>query len=361
MTKSSTARTHFPTSVPCAASAPGNRLSGWFALAAAAILLMPGLSRGGPVIFVSDFNPDPTYLGVHRFDGTTGALMPPNPFINYGSPEKSMVIGNTLYLGSLANGAIPRYDKNTGAFQGFITGGTVLGGAPARDGSALYVASGTVRKLDPANGNVLAEATPPFNVPWGVATEANDNLLVTTGWMGGGSAVYRYDEDLNFLGTVVAPGTVTGFDFASGIAVANDGSFYVTQSGFFHSGFGPPNTVVDHIFHFDQGGNLITDITDVAHGLNGTFDLAIGPDRNLYATVGGSDFTTGDFHILRFNTSTDQFMDVFASDPTIALAKTITFDFEVAAVPEPSTLASAGIAGLIGLGAAWRRRKRADA
>jgi hypothetical protein len=32
-----------------------------------------------------------------------------------------------------------------------------------------------------------------------------------------------------------------------------------------------------------------------------------------------------------------------------------------AAVPEPSTLASAGIAGLIGLGAAWRRRKRAAA
>jgi hypothetical protein len=33
--------------------------------------------------------------------------------------------------------------------------------------------------------------------------------------------------------------------------------------------------------------------------------------------------------------------------------------FQVAAVPEPSTLASAGIAGLIGCGVAWRRRRRA--
>ncbi|HEX8200452.1 MAG TPA: PEP-CTERM sorting domain-containing protein [Isosphaeraceae bacterium] len=318
-------------------------------------LLVPAPAWGSPMIYVSDFHPNPTFLGVHRFDGTTGAEPTPEPFINHGSPEKSMIIGETLYLGSLANGAIPRYDKNTGAFQGFITGGTVLGGAPARDGSALYVASGTVRKLDPATGAVTAETTPPFNVPWGVATEANGNLLVTTGWMGGGSAVYRYDPNLNLLGTVVPPGTVPGFDFAAGITVANDGSFYVTQSGAFHSGFGTPNTVVDHIFHFGPGGNLIADITDVANGLNGTFDVAIGPDGNLYATVGGSDFTTGDFHILRFNTATDTFMDVFASDPNIALAKTITFDFQVAAVPEPSSLALAGI-GLVLGGLAWRRR-----
>jgi hypothetical protein len=33
--------------------------------------------------------------------------------------------------------------------------------------------------------------------------------------------------------------------------------------------------------------------------------------------------------------------------------------FVAAAVPEPSTLASAGIAGLIGCGVAWRRRRRA--
>jgi hypothetical protein len=37
----------------------------------------------------------------------------------------------------------------------------------------------------------------------------------------------------------------------------------------------------------------------------------------------------------------------------------LTFTIDVAAVPEPSTFVSAGIAGLIGCGVAWRRRKRA--
>ena len=56
----------------------------------------------------------------------------------------------------------------------------------------------------------------------------------------------------------------------------------------------------------------------------------------------------------------DFLVDNFGGGPT-GLRVELSGTADVAAVPEPATLSSADVAGLMGLGIAWRRRRRTAA
>jgi hypothetical protein len=74
-------------------------------------------------------------------------------------------------------------------------------------------------------------------------------------------------------------------------------------------------------------------------------------DDGFAATINGT-FGPGSPIVFIYDTSPGDYE---------SFAFTVGIPVDVAAVPEPSTLASAGIATLIGLGVAWCRRQRAAA
>ena len=153
--------------------------------------------------------------------------------------------------------------------------------------------------------------------------------LLVTGWFGG-NAVYKVSPDLSSVSTLISDATLAshGISGDAGIAVSKDGSFYVCTDNANYS-----QAAV--ISHYDASGNFLDNISD-SH-FTGGFDIKIGPDGNLYATNTTS-FGSTPGCILRFDTTTDTFMDVFVTNTGGNGPEALFFD-SICAVSEPSSLA----------------------
>ena len=98
---------------------------------------------------------------------------------------------------------------------------------------------------------------------------------------GAGVAIVEYSPDLTtettFLSTVTT--ATIGLGFATGLTSDGSGNLWLADYQ------------ANEVFEFNPAGNLLRTITSSTY-LNSTFDLALGPDGNMYATDFGNNSVT---------------------------------------------------------------------
>jgi len=191
---------------------------------------------------------------------------------------------------------------------------------------------------------------------WGVAVNpANGDVIASANWAGPGEGVHvginEYDSSLHFIKFLVPYGD-HGLTHGAGITFAPDGSFYVVQGG-----NAVPLSPDAFVLHYAADGTYLDTLTAPAGFLNHAFQPAIGPDGNLYVSNQAGNC------VVRFNTTTQTFMDVFISASATAgngeeSAKTIFFTTNTIAqtAPEPASIFMA-LSGSVLLGG-WALRRR---
>ena len=307
------------------------------------------------ILYVTDYGNNI----LHRFDGATGALLSPDPFIsgaNANKGEQTLQVGNNLYMATDENN-IRRYDASTGALQAtYGLPGAI--GVTSAGGNNLYVSGygGDLKKIDGLTGSVLGSINTGVQ-NWTVRQNGS-TLLVSAGFnYGANPGVYAYDLNLNPIDlngggfntgdNLLVPGGTATLGMPAGIAVMPNGDFFVANSAF---------SPVSTINRYNSSGSLITTIslTAIDPSLHG-YDVAINPlDGFLYATAAS---TTNPGCILRFNTTTNAFDSIFVNNAGgvgINSPKALSFSTPAVAAPEPGTLVLFGI----GLALVRKRRKR---
>lgn len=294
---------------------------------------------------------------VSRFDGTTGAGL--GIFASGGglnSPAGLAVhptTGNLFVVGA-SNNAVLQYSGTTGAFINTFTSGGSLstpdGVAFGPDGN-LYVSGGTANNVQRFNGttgafmNVFASGTGSalfFPGVGGVTFGGASNNLYFANFV----LIPSYNAVRQHNGTTGAfinETTGGSLSIPAGVAIGADGNIYIANSN------------ANNIQRYNgiTGAFIGTFVTAGSGGLTRPYGLAFGPDGNLYvSSYGGSTATS---QVLRYNGTTGAFMDVFASGNGLNNPSYILFA-QVAAIPEPTTLALTSI-GLVGGWLLHRRRK----
>ena len=298
------------------------------------------------------------YFGkqVVRFDGITGAGVPPTPFVNT-APRAAQAVhsyGSTLLVTQPFDDPmapanyLSKYDISTGGFLSEISvGDSIYELAVNGTGSLIYASRGaSIDALDFATGAVVH--TSAATRPWDVAINPVDGLVyVTEGWDTGSNAVYKYSTDLSVKTLVVGP-TSTPLNGFAGIAFKSDGTFYVVSGG-----NADPSYATDGvIYHYDGTGSLLSSFAGPAGALLGAFDGEIGPDGNLYvSSVEGA-------CVVRFDTATDTFKDIFVAPHASGLVSSKSLHFAGSPVPEPGSIAFLIGAGISGAGFIVRRRRK---
>jgi hypothetical protein len=228
-------------------------LRGFVALLAIGSVTLAGRDvRGGQVgyLYVGDVNNH----DVMRFNDTTGAPVPPNPYISSGGGEG--MGGTNTYL-AVASGSqvINVYDVATNPNSPSLvrqidtSGFDALRIAFSADASKLYCGAivgypspGAINEYDFQTGALLHSISTPDG-SWGVAVDPlNGKVYYTTGWATGqNAAVYMANSDLSGVTQIVAPGD-HGITALVGITFKSDGSFYVVNGG----NADPNNSFINH-------------------------------------------------------------------------------------------------------------------
>ena len=220
----------------------------------------------------------------------------------------------------------------------------------ANDGKSIYAAEGSYGIVQYSivggtYGNVLAHTyvTGPGGADanvWGVAVNPiTGQVIASANWSSAGDAVHvginEYNANLTGQSSLVAYND-HGLAHGVGITYTPDGkSFYVVNGG-----NAAPEAPDAFLLHYTSAGGYIATLTAPAGALDHPFQPAIGPDGNLYVSNQEGNC------ILRFDTSTDTFKDVFVSASASSSAggdsaKTLFFTSNIIAqTPEPSTLVS---------------------
>ena len=306
------------------------------------------------------------------YDGTTGEFKsslfsgPINP--------QSMRIGpdGLLYVQSLGQAIINRYDPTTGAFVGtFITAAQGLQ-VPSDmvwgpDG-LLYVfnrgnsGNQTVKRYDPVSGAFVdrfvfdvngtpADETGGLITPEFLAFGPNGDLYATDQATG---TIFQYDGgDGTFLGMFVAddPGT-PGVNEAGGLSSGQEMIFHTDGLLYVASG----NT--NQILRFDDTTGAFVDVlvgddtatpgVDESGGLVTPHGIIFGPDGNFYVTARISN------RVLRYDGLTGAFIDVYlgnnittACDESKGINWATSLAFVPGPPPIPGDLDGNGIVNLV--------------
>jgi WD40 repeat protein len=301
---------------------------------------VPTAAEAAPIdLLVSSYNTN----SVKRYDGATGAYL--GDFASAAANPRGMSLGpdGNLYVGGGAygdlNGNIRRFDGTTGAFLGTVTSGhpgpigDVIFG-PDGDLYASVLVQDYVIHLDPSTGGLLGiiGAGSPLNDASGLAFGADGNLYV---------ASYPDNQVLRFDGTT---GAYLGL-FATVPIAGNAGHIADVI-------FGPDGNLLATIGYAEPTGDIWRFDGTTGASLGAFIPAAdphpaipvfqvFGPDGNLYVGSSGTD------EVLRYNGTTGEFIDSFASGGGLDAPIGLAF------VPEPGTGALLGM-GLLAL--ARRRR-----
>lgn len=285
--------------------------------------------------------------------------------------------GNYTFSTTSDDGSVLRIDGNVVVSNNFFQGATTRNGsvlltAGIHNFELLYFEGGGAANLgvgSVSGGTIprgFSAADPTNQLPAGVTIVNHDNLpqLEVRVWADN-PAARRFDTSTgalvndnpaSFLGTIIAPDI--NFDYATGSTWSPFGrgnDFSVSITGFLNVG-------ADGDYSFglngDDGSWLFVDGVQIVNdgGFHGSNQAA-----NTRGTprVTGSAFLTAGFHEFEVR----MFEAGGGSGVTLFLPAGVGYATaaEVAAIPEPSTLALAGC-GLVGCLAGYlRRRKRAAA
>ena len=237
-----------------------------------------------------------------------------------------------------------RYNGTTGAYEGVFASGGALsfpyGLAFSPSGDLLVDSSGTNQVLR-YNGTTGAFegvfASAGLNAPVPLLVGPGGDLFVGN---------YQYEPSASVQAGPPAPPRASSpppvglngpYDMTSGTG----GDLFVI------------GTAVNQVLRYSGTTGAFEGVFASGGGLNGPDGLAFAPDGDLLVSSHNTD------QILRYNGTTGAFEGVFASGGSLNGPEFLLFTPD--AVPEPSSLVLCGIAGLTGLGYAWRRRKLASA
>jgi DNA-binding beta-propeller fold protein YncE len=313
----------------------------WIAAFGAAALLVC-TARGD--LFVSSL----TQNSVRRYDGDTGAFV--GTFISPGlgglsGPHRGTFgPDGSFYVASANNDRVLRYHGSTGAFIDVFASAAQLDYPVdlqwGPDGH-LYVSSQLNDSIVRFNGSTgafidvfVAAASGGLDGPSGIGFHGGDLFVAGRFNTAGQNHVYRYD------------GTTGVFELGFGMSEINaglgvdfgpDGNLYVASGG--------TNVVVK--FDPITGLSLGNFVASGSGGLNGVIGIAFGPDANLYVASLNTDL------IERYHGTTGAPLGDFVSPGGGGLDAPNFFSF---AVPEP-TSAVLLIAGALVV-SARRRAKR---
>ena len=322
-------------------------VSGLALLGLAALTAAPARAQ---YLYIGDY----TGHQVVRFDDRTGAMVAPTPFIATAGNTESIREYNGILLvadGDATTNRVTKYDVNTGARitgagSQFTIGTALYDMQVAPDASRVYIAEDNqIAAYSLTDGSLLGSHATPNS--WGVAINpATGEVYTGNGWRTGDNGVYKYSPDLTTQTTVVPRGD-HGLTAVAGITFAKDGSFYVVNGG---------NADPTHSFvnHYKADGTFIRTLAAPGPDFLQAFAAGIGPDNNLYvASFSGP-------CVVRYDTTTDAFMDVFIPGHVTGLVSAKTLDFSsqrTTTVPEPGSVALLSGLGVCGAGLLRRRRK----
>ncbi|AWV99231.1 3-coathanger stack domain-containing protein [Arcticibacterium luteifluviistationis] len=220
---------------------------------------------------------------------------------------------NIAYIATCcAQGEVRIYDYNTASFLNPIklpAGEDILDVALSLDNAFLYVATYKyLYKISTSSRTIVGSfakgslSNPDGNNFWGVAVHpTNGNIYVSTNWRANSGKSTIEAINPNMASKTLIATAPTGFNYR-GVTFASDGSFWVVAV----NGSG---SIKDKLFHYSSTGSLISSFefpTPSVNAGNGAgkvdpYDIAFGPDGNLYITTFDGDCVT------KFKTSNNTF------------------------------------------------------
>jgi hypothetical protein len=306
-------------------------------LAALVLLVAPAVRAD--TFLVSDVRTG----GVEQYNSATNVLTPfftdsqlNTPFgLHFDST------GN-LYVASLGTGTIYEYSKAQLAIGGALTGTAIISGvafpndmAFLANGNILVTAYGTNQVLQySSTGALIGVFASGLNGPTGIAVDASGNVYVSNSLS---NQILKFGPG---GGTGTALG-ITGLDHASAITINNTTGLLYTTS------FADDHPSTSHVSVFD----LKTGTTSAAGGpLNGA-GVAVASNGNVFVT----DYARGS--ILQYTPTLSAFLTVTpVSNSLLTYITAVPAGVPIGAVPEPTSLALAGIGLAIIFGYSHRRR-----
>lgn len=303
-------------------------------------------------LFVSDLGNYPTTPasgGVLAFS-TTGSPIPPTPFASGFATEGVtclLVNGVTeLFVADITNDLVHVYNASTGALiMNINPGGQPNGGISlSPDGSTLYVPV-NLDKLVAINAStgVVEDSSATVAYTHDAAVNPSNGMVYSQVISGAGVAIVEYSPDLTtettFLSTVTT--ATIGLGFATGLTFDGSGNLWLADYQ------------ANEVFEYNPAGNLLRTITSSTY-LNSTFDLALGPDGNMYATDFGNNSVT-EIDVVDGTYALSTFISNAGSKP-----KYLEFTSDCcSATPEPSSLMTFTPVALFGLVVWFHRRNTA--
>lgn len=288
---------------------------------------------------------------VLRYHGVTGASLGEfvvagaggliNPLGLAVGPDGNLYVGSGGPGGGSGTNSIKRYDGTTGAFINDFTVGLpgfydlILG--PDGDFYAAAAAAGVLH-IDGTTGAWIGAIGPgsPLNGTGGIAFGADGNLYVNDYGL---NRVLRFNRTTGAYIDLFATVPIAGLaGNATDVRFGPNGDLLVSI------GFDAP---AGDIWRFDgtTGADLGAFIPPAdPHPVAPSIHV-IGPDGNLYISSSGTD------EVLRYNGSTGDYIDSFASGGGLDDPRGLVF------LPEPGMGALIGV-GVVGLVASTRRRRR---
>ncbi len=258
-------------------------------------LNFPGGVRfdGSHRLLVASYGNDRVYV----FNAFTGQYLSQfTPTASLDGTFDIAIKGTTVFVSSLVNDNICKFDLATGAFLGTLVDSSPSGplygpmGMEIGPDGALWVASysnNKVLKIDPANGAILMvlpspPASIPFSKPGGVAFDDEGRLYVSCD---GSNNVIRYTSEIAFDTQIVAPNAL-GIDPRL-IRWGPDNKLYIASY----------NSAVYRWTPDQAGSGLSIPISSGSGGLNVAWGVDFIPDPcasdlDLDGQVGPSDLAT---------------------------------------------------------------------
>lgn len=300
-----------------------------------------GLSGSSGLTFGPDGNLYVTSTGtneVKSYNGTTGVFV--DNFVRAGdaglrSPT-DLLFGpdGNLYVNNVGREEVKRYNGTTGAFINNIGGAGNRGDMAVGPDGSLYV-TGRFRptsifpeidRYNSTTGAFIGEFASQgrLDLPFSLAFGPDGNLYVSSV---GSGIIERYNGTTGvFIDNFVAVGNSARLQGATEFTFGPDGNLYAIAADVVPGS--PPQVTSQEIKRYNGVTGAFMDIfiPEGAGGLGTPFDLAFGPDGNLYIIDGTND-------VKRYNGTTGAFIDILVPAVSVGPGGASGLAFPVAQAP----------------------------